>query len=144
MCGNVYFCENVIIVDNKPISYIESMARYLYFNNRDEFYRIALDQIVYFEADKNYTFMQMATGQKLAFTFSLQKMQKYLADTLGDDARKFARIGKSHIINLTYIYNIDLSKRMLRLMVPGSTTVYALKMSYDALRNLRSLFVREK
>ena len=86
----------------------------------------------------------MATGQKLAFTFSLQKMQKYLADTLGDDARKFARIGKSHIINLTYIYNIDLSKRMLRLMVPGSTTVYALKMSYDALRNLRSLFVREK
>ena len=77
------------------------MPRYLYFNNRDEFYRIALDQIIYFEADNNFTFMQLATGQKLAFTFSLQKMQKYLADSLGDDARKFVRIGKSHIINVT-------------------------------------------
>jgi len=120
------------------------MPRYLYFNNRDEFYRIALDQIIYFEADKNYTFMQLATGQKLAFTFSLQKMQKYLADSLGDDARKFVRIGKSHIINVTYIYNIDLSKRMVRLMHPASSTVYGLKMSYDALRNLRALFVKEK
>lgn len=120
------------------------MARHLYFNNRDEFYRIGLDQIVFFEADKNYTFMQLVSGQKLAFTFSLQKMQKYLGDCLGDDARMFARIGKSHIINLTYIYNIDLTKRVLRLMTPGNATIYTLKMSYDALRNLRSLFVADK
>lgn len=120
------------------------MARHLYFNNRDEFYRIALDQIVFFEADKNYTYMQLSSGQKLAFTFSLQKMKEYLGSCLGDDARTFARIGKSHIVNLSYVYNIDLSKRVLRLLTPSTASVYNLKVSYDALRNLRSLFVGKK
>ncbi|MCM1293244.1 MAG: LytTR family transcriptional regulator [Bacteroides sp.] len=118
------------------------MARNLYFNNRDEFFRISLDNIVYFEADKNYTFMQLATGQRLTFTFSLQKMQTHLAASLGDDARIFARVGKSHIVNLTMIYNIDIAKRVLRLMTPVQGRMFNLKISLEALRNLRALFVK--
>ena len=62
--------------------------------NRDTFFRIALSQIAYFLADKNYTLLQLTNGQKLMFTFSLQKMEQYLAEKLNEDAKNFARIGK--------------------------------------------------
>ena len=50
------------------------MERYIHFASRDEVYRINASKIVLFTADGNYTFMQLASGQKLAFTFSLQTL----------------------------------------------------------------------
>lgn len=119
------------------------MARHIYFNNRDEFFRVSLDQIVYFEADKNYTLLHLSTGQKLAFSMSLLRMHEYLAKSLGDDAKMFLRVGKSNIINLNYIYNIDLAKRVLKLMTPSSSKVYVLKVSHEALQKLRGLFIKK-
>lgn len=119
------------------------MPRYLYFNNRDEFFRIRLEDIVYFESDKNYSLLCMSTGQRIAFTLSMQRMQEYLVKSLGDQARAFIRVGKSYIINSTYVFNIDLSKRVLKLLIPGSATPVQLKISYEALRKLRSLYIPE-
>lgn len=119
------------------------MARYLYFNNRDEFYRIKIDDIVYFEADKNYSVLHMITGQRIAFNISMQKMQEHMAKTLGDQARAFVRVGKSYIINSVYVFNIDLAKRLLKLLVPGAQGSFQLRVSYEALRKLRTLYVPE-
>ena len=114
------------------------MNRYIYFANRDEFYRINSSQIVFFTADGNYTYLQLASHQKpLAFTFSLQKMQAYLSEKLGDDARTFARIGKSHIVNLAYIYHIDISKQRLRLFDEGNGKEYSIPVSKEALKKLK-------
>lgn len=118
------------------------MPRFLYFNNRDEFFRIRIEDIVYFEADKNYTVLHLATGQNLVFTLSMQRMQEHLAQSLGDQARGFIRVGKSCIINTAYVFNIDLSKRVLKLNVPGSSTYYPIKVSLEALKKLRELYVR--
>jgi DNA-binding LytR/AlgR family response regulator len=91
------------------------MEKYIYFNYRDTLFRIALSRIVYFEADKNYTNLYLSNGQKLVFTFGLGAMRDYLKKTLKEEERHFARIGKSLIINLDYLYGINLLKQQLLL-----------------------------
>ena len=115
------------------------MDRYIYFNSRDDFSRIRVSQVVYFMADRNYTLLQMANGKKMIFTFSLSQMQKYLSTMLQEDARTFARIGKSYIINLEYVYQIEIAKQQLVLSVQEND--YRLPVSKDALKKLRCLFI---
>ena len=99
--------------------------RFIYFNSRDTFFRISLSQIVFFAADGNYTMLHLTHGQKLSFTFSLQKMEQYLAEKLNEDAKIFARIGKSFIINLQYVYQIDIVKQKLHLLDPAMQRIHA-------------------
>jgi DNA-binding LytR/AlgR family response regulator len=117
------------------------MNKYIYFNSRDTFIRIETSQIVYCAADKNYTLLQLNNGQKLMFTFSLQKMEQYLSEKLQDDARMFARIGKSFIINLSYVYQIDIVKQRVKLYVAAVQKEFSLSVSKEALKNLRKLFI---
>jgi len=117
--------------------------RYIYFNSRDTFFRILLSQIAYFLADKNYTLLQLTNGQKLMFTFSLQKMEQYLAEKLNEDAKNFARIGKSFIINLNYVYQIDIVKQKLHLFDPMAQKTFTLEISKEALKNLRKVYVNK-
>ena len=117
--------------------------RYIYFNSRDTFFRIALSQIAYFLADKNYTLLQLTNGQKLMFTFSLQKMEQYLSEKLSEDAKIFARIGKSFIINLHYVYQIDIVKQKLHLYDPANQKIFTLEVSKEALKNLRKVYVNK-
>ena len=118
-----------------------SATRYIYFNSRDTFFRIALSHIVHFAADKNYTTLQLTNGQRLVFTFSLQKMEKYLSEKLNEDAKMFARIGKSYIINLNYVYRIDIVKQKLYLFEPVLQKEFSIELSKEALRNLRKTFI---
>ena len=117
--------------------------KYIYFNSRDTFFRISISQIIMISSDKNYTLMQLTNGQKLVFTFSLQKMQLFLSEELKDDAKSFARIGKSNIINLNYVYQIDIAKQKLHLFDPVTQKSFILDMSKDALKNLRKIFINK-
>lgn len=115
--------------------------KYIYFNSRDAFYRIELSRIVYFEADKNYTSLFLNNGQKLVFTFSLSVMQGYLIENLREDARNFVRIGKSYIINLNFVYQINLLKQILKLYDGETHKEFTLSVSKEALKNLRGLYI---
>ena len=117
------------------------MDKYIYFNSRDEFSRIRLSQIAYFVSDKNYTVLQLVNEQKLVFTFSLQKMQEYLMEKLQEDARIFARIGKSYIVNLNYVYQIDTAKQRLKLYSGDTHKEFCLAISKEALKKLKTLFI---
>jgi len=117
--------------------------RYIYFNSRDTFLRVSLSQIVWFSADKNYTFLQLLNGQKLVFTFSLQKMEQYLSEKLKKDASIFVRIGKSYIINLNYVHQIDIVKQKLHLFDPVTSKSFILEVSKEALKKLREIFINK-
>jgi len=117
--------------------------RYIYFNSRDTLFRISISQIIWISADKNYTLLQLSNGQKLVFTFSLQKMEQYLSEKLSEDAKCFARIGKSYIINLNYVYQIDIVKQKLHLFDPATQKSFILELSKEALKNLRKLFINK-
>ena len=118
------------------------MDKYIQFNTRDDFYRVAVDRIVFFAADKNYTVLQLSNGKTLTFTFSLQKMQEFVIESLGDGARRFARVGHSHIVNLSYVYHIDIMKQKLVLYADNESLEYIIPVSKEALRGLRTIFMK--
>lgn len=116
-------------------------TKYLYFNSRDELYRIDMQNIVYIEADGNYTHIVLRNEKRGTVCMSLMQMQNVLNEKLKEHAAVFARVGKRYIINLQYVYHINSLKQQLTLS-DGSTFCYDICLSKEALRTLKELFVK--
>jgi two-component system, LytTR family, response regulator len=58
---------------------------------------LELDNILYFEGDRNYTHIHLLQGQKLTTSKNLKEYEQYLPP------RQFFRIHKTHIINLNCV-----------------------------------------
>ena len=114
--------------------------KYLYLNSRDEFFRVDITKIVYFESDGNYTNIILSNRMKATICMNLAQMQEVLNDSLKEQARIFARIGKRHIINLTYVYHIAVLRQRL-VLSDGEKFEYHLSVSKEALKKLREMFV---
>lgn len=116
---------------------------YLYLNSRDEFLRIDIRKIVFFEADGNYTNIVLVNQLKGVVCMNLARMQQVLSDRLKEQASIFARVGKKHIINLSYVYQINVLKQRL-VLSDGDNFTFSLEVSKEALKNLRELYVSSK
>ena len=119
---------------------MEARHKYLYLNSRDEFYRIDISKIVYFESEGNYTNIVMTNKMKGTVCVNLSKMQEILATSLKEAASGFARIGKRHIVNLNFIYRIEILRQRL-VLSDGDNFDYQLNISKDALKKLRQMYV---
>lgn len=115
-------------------------VRFLFFNSRDELYRVDIEKIVYFEADGNYTNFVLCNGQKGVVGQNLSGMQKVLSANLREQASTFARIGKRFIVNLRYVYHIEVLRQRLTLS-DGDRFAYQLPVSKDALKKLKELYL---
>ncbi|MCH5311623.1 MAG: LytTR family transcriptional regulator [Prevotella sp.] len=115
-------------------------AKYLYLNSRDEFFRVDISKIVYFESDGNYTNIILNNRMKATIWMSLTQMQSILNDKLKDAAGIFARVGKRHIVNLNFVYQIAILKQRLSLS-DGENFEYHINVSKDALKKLREMYV---
>lgn len=114
---------------------------YLHLNSRDEFLRIDVSKIVYFEADGNYTNIIQMNKLKGVVCMNLAHMQEVLTKSLGESARIFARIGKKYIINRKYIYQINpLNQRLV--LSDGENFAFQLQISKDALKKLKEMYVK--
>ena len=113
---------------------------YLHLNSRDEFFRIDVSKIVYFEADGNYTNVVTANGLRSVICMNLSQMQQVLSASLKENAQIFARIGKKHIINHTYIFQISVQRQKL-ILSDGDRFSYSLDVSKEALKRLKDIFV---
>ncbi len=113
---------------------------YLHLNTRDEFLRIDISKIVYFEADGNYTNIVLSNQLKGVVCMNLAHMQQVLSEKLKEHANVFARVGKKYIINHTYVYQINVLKQKLTLS-DGENFTYQLDISRDALKNLKDIYV---
>ncbi len=113
---------------------------YLHLNSRDEFLRINISRIVYFEADGNYTNIVLANNLKGVVCINLAGMQKLLTERLKENATIFARVGKKYIINHSYIYRINTLRQKLTLS-DGANFVYELSVSREALKHLKELLM---
>lgn len=112
----------------------------LFLNSRDEFLRIDISRIAYFEADGNYTNIILANGLKGIVCMNLAKMKEVLEASLKEKAAIFARIGKKYIINLSFIFKIDVARQNL-VLSDGISFSYSLSLSKDALKGLKDVFV---
>ena len=117
-------------MDNKP--------RIIYFQSRDEFLRVDLAAVVYFEADGNYTRFVSINGLSTLIFMNLGKMEQLLSLRFKDAPGTFVRIGKRFILNLNYIYRINTLKQELTLS-DQRTFTQTLSLSKIALKALKDL-----
>ena len=87
------------------------MERYLIIKTRDELLRIKIGQILYFEADRNYTKLLLSNGIQFTFAINIGKIEEILEKQVEGCNKILMRVGKSHIINKNHILQINLPKQ---------------------------------
>ena len=92
------------------------MDKYLMIKTRDELLRIKTEQILYFEADRNYTKLLLSMGIQFTFAVNIGKVEEMLAAQLSEPNTILLRVGKSHIVNKHHILQINLPKQKLLLL----------------------------
>ena len=60
------------------------MERYLIIKTRDELLRIKIGQILYFEADRNYTKLLLSNGIQFTFAINIGKIEEILEKQVAD------------------------------------------------------------
>lgn len=115
----------------------------LYFNTRDELNRIDVSKIVYFEADGNYTTVVMVNKLRAAICMNLGEMEKAIAEQIGEESRHFMRIGKRFIINMQYVYSINVLKQQL-ILSDYDHFAFQVTISKDALKKMKELMLMTK
>lgn len=117
------------------------MTNKIIFNSRDELLNIDLARVVYFIADGNYT--RVVLGNKIVCTvgFNLSKMEQTLAAYYKThQGPSFVRVGKSHIINLDCVLQVNLAK--VRVVLAGEGEhVFTIEPSRDAVKKLKELMM---
>ena len=113
------------------------------FNSRDKLIRLDIQKIVYFEGDGNYTYIVTANKQKVCVTLNLSHTEEALAKQLGSNANQFMRIGKRFIVNMNYIYQIDIQKQTLMLS-DCDHFLFQIPVSKEALKAVKELVIQTK
>ncbi len=116
---------------------------YIFFNSRDELQRIDVSKIVYFEADGNYTDIIMVNKLRASVCMNLGEMEKAVAAQIGDAAKIFMRIGKRFIINMQYVYSINVLKQQL-ILSDYDHFAFQVSISKEALRKMKELMLVTK
>lgn len=115
-------------------------TEYLYINTRDELLRFDCSKIVYMEGDGNYTNIVMINKLKASVCMNLSDMQRLISESLKERASMFARIGKRFIVNLNYIYHINVLRQVLT-VTDGVHFAFQLGISKEALKLLKQLMI---
>ncbi len=122
---------------------METSDKLIHFNSRDALVRVPISKIVYFEADGNYTYIVTSYKQKACLCMNLSHTEQALATQLGEHAKQFMRIGKSVIVNMRYIYQIDVPKQQL-ILSDFEHFTYSVSVSREALKTVKELVIQTR
>ena len=122
---------------------MENATKLIYFNSRDMLLRIPVSQIVFFEADGNYTNIVTTNKLKACLCMNLGHTEQALATQLGEHAVHFMRIGKSVIVNMRYIYQVDIAKQQI-ILSDFQHFTYAVPASKEALKTVKELIIHNR
>ena len=98
---------------------------------------IAPERIVYISSDGNYS-----TLEARMLSYQLGQIEKMISSQLGNEGNIFIRIGKSLIINRSYIYYLNIPKQKLILSDVASFN-HTVTASKEALKQLKELLEKE-
>lgn len=122
-------------MENKKDIYV------LYFNTRDELLRVDLRKVLYFQSDRNYTDVYFVNGVHVTLPTGLMAIEQMLDDDkIRGRVIPFVRLGRSFIVNLSYILRINVSKQELLLSDTHTPGVYKVSVSKEALRKLKDMY----
>lgn len=114
---------------------------WLFFSSRDDLIKIKVSNIMFFEADGNYTNIILTNKMRASVCMNLSAMEKVLAERLKENVTVFARIGKSYILNLRYVYQLNIQRKKL-VMADFQTSTYSLELSKLALKKLKDMIIK--
>lgn len=107
--------------------------------NSTELIRLKAEDIVSIEADGNYSTLYIVGEEKRVVLFQLGQLEHMMGEQLAEEAETFIRIGRSLIINRSYIYYINLNRQQLMLRDPNGRRYETMKVSHESLRKLKEL-----
>ena len=118
------------------------MKKQLVISTSIDLVRIAPEKIVYIASDGNYSTLVQTDNEVRMLSYQLGQIEKMISSQLGSEGNIFIRIGKSLIINRSYIYYINISKQKLTLSDVASFS-HSVTASKEALKQLKELFEKE-
>ena len=118
------------------------MKKHLVISTSIDLFRIAPDRIVYILADGNYSTFVQTDNEEFMLSYQLGQIEKLISTQLGSDGNIFIRIGKSLIINRSYIHYINVPKQKLVLSDAASFN-HTVTASKEALKQLKELLEKE-
>ena len=118
------------------------MKKQLIISTSIDLVRIAPDKIVYIASDGNYSTLVQTDNEVRMLSYQLGQIEKMISTQLGNEGNIFIRIGKSLIINRSYIYYINIPKQKLPLSDVASFS-HSVTASKEALKQLKELLEKE-
>ena len=103
---------------------------------------IAPERIVYISSDGNYSTLVQTDNEARMLSYQLGQIEKMISSQLGNEGNIFIRIGKSLIINSSYIYYLNFPKQKLILSDVASFN-HTVTASKEALKHLKELLEKE-
>lgn len=117
---------------------MKAMKKFLIISTSTDLVRVAPEKIIYISSDGNYSTLVLMDDTVRVLTFQLGQVERIIEEQLGRDGNAFIRIGRSLIINRSYIYYINVSRQKL-ILSDNERFSYALSASREALGQLKSL-----
>ncbi|MBO5578853.1 MAG: LytTR family transcriptional regulator DNA-binding domain-containing protein [Prevotella sp.] len=84
----------------------------LYFDSRDELICIDTDLVAVIQANGNYSRVIYITKREVTLTCGISKLETILKSS-NNKKNRFIRLGRSFIINHSFLYKIDVLKQQL-------------------------------
>lgn len=118
--------------------YLKKEMKQLIISTSVDLVRIAPHRIVYISSDGNYSTLVQTDNEVRMLSYQLGQIEKMISSQLGSEGNVFIRLGKSLIINSSYIYYINISKQKL-VLSDTATFSHTVTASKEALKQLKEL-----
>ena len=103
---------------------------------------IAPERIGYISSDGNYSTLVQTDNEARMLSYQLGQIEKMISSQLGNEGNIFIRIGKSLIINRSYLYYLTIPTQKLILSDVASFN-HTVTASKEALKQLKELLEKE-
>ncbi len=90
---------------------LEKVETHLVISRGTELLRVPAERLIYIAADGNYSYVVTQDGRKAMVSFQLGQIEDMIDEQLGEAGSRFSRMGRGLIINMDYVYSIDISKQ---------------------------------
>lgn len=118
------------------------MEKHIIISTSIDLIRVAPEDLVYITSDGNYSTLFFVDSATRIVTLQLGVLAELISKQLGKDGNRFIRIGRSHIINRSFITYINIPKQQLELSDHHRFT-HLLNVSKESLKQLKELIEKE-
>lgn len=118
----------------------------LIIKNKSEVLYLQLHDILYIQADGNYSNIILVDGGVIStLTYQRAEIARMMEEQLSDRCKQFVMLGRSYMVNTEYVLRIQPNKKLLTFCVNkfGTTKKISVQATAKALQEL-SIYMEER